>query len=288
MLGCVEPSARQTTSLLQLGERIVAGGPAERLAAWVDFYGELDVDVNWLELQLGIASSDVDSTIQAAIDAGWVQMPQQGRLVSPTAAERIRRFVLKLLTHQAEATEKAWLVEEAVLERARSAGSPQAVRPVIDQLVRDQELVRVNEMVAVASQENVLSKKQRARMDQILTMFGGSRTPPTIKEVAKELGTTIDTVTSLVRFATQQQVVIDLGKGFFIAHDTFRELCGELRELFARSPEQSVANIRDHWQITRKHAIPLLEYCDRIAVTLRQGDSRVAGPGLDKMLSERL
>ncbi len=53
VLGCVEPSARQTTSLLKLGEKIVAGGPAERLAAWVDFYGELDVDVNWLELQLG-------------------------------------------------------------------------------------------------------------------------------------------------------------------------------------------------------------------------------------------
>ena len=120
-------------------------------------------------------------------------------------------------------------------------------------------------MVAVASEQTVLSKKQRARMDQILTMFGGSRTPPTIKEVAQELETTIDTVTSLVRFATQQQIVIDLGNGFFIAHDTFRELCGELRELFARSPEQSVANIRDHWQITRKHAIPLLEYCDRIA-----------------------
>ncbi len=86
---------------------------------------------------------------------------------------------------------------------------------MIDQLVRDQELVRVNEMVAVASQENVLSKKQRARMDQILTMFGGSRTPPTIKEVAQELETTIDSVTSLIRFATQQQVVIDLGQRFF-------------------------------------------------------------------------
>ncbi len=287
VLGCVEPSARQTTSLLKLGEKIVAGGPAERLAAWVDFHGELDIDANWLELQLGIANSDVDSAVEAAIQAGWVQMPKPGRLVSPIAADRIRRFVLKLLTHQAEATENAWLVEEAVFERARSAGSPQAVRPVIDQLVRDQELVRVNEMVAVASQENVLSKKQRARMDQILTMFGGSRTPPTIKEVAQELETTIDSVASLIRFATQQQVVIDLGKGFFIARDTFRELCGELRELFDGSPEQSVANIRDQWQITRKHAIPLLEYCDRIAVTVRQGDSRVAGPGLDKLLSEQ-
>lgn len=287
VLGCVESTARQTTALLKLGEQIVVGGPAERLIAWVDFHGELEVDRDWLELQLGIAPANADSTIQQALDAGWLQMPQPGRMVSPTATERIRKFVLKLLRHQAEATENAWLVEEAVYERARSAGSPQAVRPVIHQLVQQQELVRVNEMVAVASQENVLSKKQRARMERILTMFGGSRTPPTIKEVAQELETSTDSVSSLIRFATQQQIVIDLGKGFFIARETFRELCEELRDLFDLSAEQSVASIRDHWQITRKHAIPLLEYCDSIAVTLRQGDSRVAGPGLEKMLSEK-
>lgn len=287
VLGAVDPAARQTKALLTLGESIVGSTPVERLTAWVDFHGELDVDPNWLELQLGIKKDDIDSVIQGAVDSRKVQMPKPGRLVSPIATERIKRFVLKLMTHQAEATENAWLVEKAVFERARSAGSPQAIQPVIEQLIRDQELIRVNEMIAVASKENVLSKKQRARMDQILKMFGDSRTPPTIKEAAQQLETTIDSVTSLIRFATQQQVVLDLGKGFFISSVTFRKLCSELNELFETSPEQSVASIRDQWKITRKHAIPLLEYCDRIAVTVRNGDSRVAGPGMAKMMSEQ-
>ncbi|MCI0453301.1 MAG: SelB C-terminal domain-containing protein, partial [Candidatus Latescibacteria bacterium] len=32
--------------------------------------------------------------------------------------------------------------------------------------------------------------------------------------------------------------------------------------------------------VTRKHAIPLLEYFDRQRLTVRRGDLRIAGPGL--------
>jgi selenocysteine-specific elongation factor len=120
-------------------------------------------------------------------------------------------------------------------------------------------------------------------MDQVLEMFGDSRTPPTLKEAAGTLGTTIDNIASLIRFATQQRILIDLGGGFFISQETFQTLCRELSELFASEPEQSVSGIRDHWQMTRKHAIPLLEYCDKIGITVRHDDTRVAGPMLAEL-----
>ena len=88
-----------------------------------------------------------------------------------------------------------------------------------------------------------------------------------------------------MRFATQQRILVDLGKGFFIADDAFQMLCGELRTLFDQSPSRSVAEIRDQWKITRKHAIPLLEYCDSMGITQRNGDAREAGPALDKMFA---
>lgn len=207
--------------------------------------------------------------------------------MSNRAIDRIRGYVLKLLTHQAETTEDAWLAEQAVMGRAESTGSAEVIGWVISELIAEGALVRVNHMVATASEKTVLSKKQRARMDQLLKMYRDARTPPTIKEAAQELETTIDSVASLIRFATQQRVLIDLGNGFFIADEMFRVLCRELRELFDAAPEQSVAGIRDHWQITRKHAIPLLEHCDRTGVTIRQGDIRVAGTNLDAMLSEQ-
>jgi selenocysteine-specific elongation factor len=287
VLACVEPGLRQTTRLLELGQQLSEGDAVGRLLAWIQYRGELQVDEQWMQLQLGIAADDVGDTIDAAINSGEIEMPLRGVLVSNRAIDRIRHYVLKLLTHQAETTEDAWLAEQAVIGRASSTGSSGVIGWAVNQLVGEQALVRVNHMIATASEKTVLSKKQRARMEQLLKMYRDARTPPTIKEAAKELETTIDSVTSLIRFATQQRVLIDLGNGFFIADETFRMLCDELRELFEASEEQSVAGIRDHWQITRKHAIPLLEYCDSTGVTVRHGDVRVAGGTLDQMLSEQ-
>ena len=285
VLACVDPAARQTKKLLQLGHQLLAGDSAERLLAWVEYQGELTIDPRWLQLQLGIAECDVQRTVDACLETELIDMPQQGRLVSRQAVARSRGYILKLLAHQAEATDDAWLVEDSVVGRARSTGSDEVIRYALDALVREKLLIRFNRMVALASDQTVLSKKQRGRMDQILKMFGQSRTPPTLKEAAAQLETTIDNVASLIRFAAQQRILIDLGNGFFLSQETFGILCQELSELLAASPQQSVSSIRDHWQMTRKHAIPILEYCDRVGVTIRQGDARTAGPELDKMVS---
>jgi selenocysteine-specific elongation factor len=284
VLASVVAEAKQTTRLLELGRNLVQADPVQRVVAWVNYSGELPIDPEWCEMQMGIAREDVHATFVSALNLGLLQIPVDGIAVSSEALDRIRKYVLKLLKHQAESTADAWLVEEAILKRATSTGSPRVVRWVLQQLIDEKLLVRVNQRVAVASEENVLSKKQRQRMDQILEMYSGSRMPPTVKEVAQQLDTTIEFVASLMRFATQQRILVDLGGGFFIAADALEVLCRELQTLFQQSPERSVAEIRDQWQITRKHAIPLLEYCDAQGITQRKGDVRSAGPELAKML----
>jgi selenocysteine-specific elongation factor len=157
----------------------------------------------------------------------------------------------------------------------------------IKQLVAEKQLVRLGKMIAVASDETRLSKKQRALIDKIISLYQGTRTPPTLKELAGQTDTTIDSVSSLVRFLGQQDLLIDLGHGFWISSDVFRALCGELRDLLETGPERSVAEIRDHWGLTRKYVIPLLEYCDRMQVTARAGDVRTAGSRIIDFLPEQ-
>lgn len=50
--------------------------------------------------------------------------------------------------------------------------------------------------------------------------------------------------------------------------------------MFTSASELSVAEIRDGWTVTRKHTIPMLEYCDRQGLTERVQDHRRAGPAL--------
>ena len=273
------PQSRKR-NLVELGERLVGTAAADRLLAWVDYWGEVSVDDVEFELNLGIAQSDLPQIIDAAVAAGDIVMPVKNNLVSTTTLLRTRNYALKLLKSQAEETDDAWLVEESLVTKLASSGSQAVAKSVIGDLVDSNEIVRLNRMVAIASDDTKLSKKQRARMTQIIEMYTGDRTPPTLKEAAAKLDATVDAISSPVRFATQQRLLTDLGNGFLISTDVFQTLCSELKLMFEEQSEQSVAEIRDRWQVTRKHAIPLLEHCDKMGVTTRSGNQRTAGPNL--------
>ena len=267
-------------NLVELGQRLLDASHGDRLLAWVDFWGEVQVDPVELELSLGIPRDELADLIKSGVDADQLLRPTDRQLVSKSTIDRTRAYALKLLATQAAETDDAWMVEESLITKLSSAGSPTVAKSVISQLVDSSAIVRLNRMVAVASDETKLSKKQRARMAQIIEIYSDDRSPPTLKEVAAKLDATVDAVSSPVRFATQQRILTDLGKGFLMSTNVFNQLCVELRALFDERNEQSVAEIKDRWQVTRKHAIPLLEYCDKMELTTRNGNQRSAGPKL--------
>ena len=78
-------------------------------------------------------------------------------------------------------------------------------------------------------------------------------------------------------------MLTDLSKGMFIETETFHALCRQLRDQFEQQPGLSVSEIRELWEVSRKYAIPLLEYCDAIGVTRRDGDVRMMGDYLEQL-----
>ena len=278
ILGAVGPGDRKTATLLELAEALQRPLAIDRLVGWIDFRGELEADPVWAESQLGIGPNELSKLAQQAVAEKRVESID-GRLVSLPTSDRVNRAITALLAGHAESEEDAWLDEESLVRRIGwvSAG---VVRRQLERLIEEDKVVRVNRMVALASEQTVLSKKQRTRMDQILEVFHDARTPPTVKELVQQFSISQDAVQSLLRFATQQRILMDLGSGFFIEREVWEKLMGELAKRFEQTGELSVAEIRDQWKITRKHAIPILEYCDRHRWTVREGDKRRLGPSL--------
>ncbi|MEM1067655.1 MAG: selenocysteine-specific translation elongation factor [Planctomycetota bacterium] len=276
---------RKVNRLLELGQVLAHGNAAERLRAWVQYRGEVIIDSDENLLRLGIESSELSDAIAACCEDESIDKIADRHLVSVESLERTSRFVIKQLTAQSDSGGDAWIAEDGVVRRSASAGSPLLVSHVIQRLLTDKKVVRFNSLLALASESTVLSKKQRAKMEQVLELYRNNRTPPTMKELAQKTESTMEAVTSLVRFAGQQKILLEVSGGLFIAAETMTELSCELRDLFREGP-QSVAAIRDHWGVTRKHAIPLLEFCDHEGLTIRAGDARSAGPELNGFCGE--
>jgi selenocysteine-specific elongation factor len=83
----------------------------------------------------------------------------------------------------------------------------------------------------------------------------------------------------VVQLMKDRGEVVELGDGLIDPEALAR--CGDVvRELVETRAEVSVGDLKTALGLTRKHAIPLLEYFDERGVTRRQGNVRVAGPRL--------
>ena len=283
ILAAFAESRFKNKNLFDFGLKLVNGDAAQRLLAWTDLYGELVLDRQWCREQVGIQEHELANTVHSILEANlamWIGK----RLVSLVCYDRTKHFLESNLLERTKGMRQAWVAEKSLTEQALSIGSSELVEWALTKLVEGGRILRINGMVASSTIYNALTKKQRAQLEQLLASLADSRTPPTLKEIADQLRMSSDATSSLARFAVQQGMLIDLGKGFLIASSVYRTMIGELAAIMAVEPEVSVSTIRDHWQITRKHAIPLLEYCDREQITIRTGDFRTAGRKLIQVL----
>lgn len=118
--------------------------------------------------------------------------------------------------------------------------------------------------------------KEKELMDEILAMINADLfTPPSLEEIKAKF--TIDDTD----FLEMLSYLINAGQLVKVAQDSYfsaqaieagREM---LSEYFAREKELSLATARDILKTSRRYALPLMEYYDRIRFTRRVGDMRV-------------
>ncbi len=72
------------------------------------------------------------------------------------------------------------------------------------------------------------------------------------------------------------------GEGYMDSN-AFDGMKKRLAEILSASGSMSVGEFKDEFALSRKYAVPLLEHLDSEGITVRRGDSRVAGPGLQEV-----
>ena len=79
----------------------------------------------------------------------------------------------------------------------------------------------------------------------------------------------------IVTLLLRDRVLVKLGDDLVFHKSALDSLRQQIAAQKTKTPKLNVASFKDLFGITRKYAIPLLEYLDRERVTKRVGDERV-------------
>ena len=164
---------------------------------------------------------------------------------------------------------------ESVRSQLSFAFSPKLFRAVTDKLSAEGMVVRKESSLRLPSHTVTLSEDEQAtasRLQQALD--AGGLTPPEMKDIEATLGLPRKQLADLLAILESQQKVVKVTTDLYIGRPALDKARTVLIAQLTAQGEISAATFRDLLGISRKTAIPLLEYFDRMGLTLRVGDVR--------------
>ena len=204
---------------------------------------------------------------------------QENPLVVAEAArlDRLRGEAIKLLERfHKENPLLPGLSKEALRSRVLSSAHPQIADAVFRQLVEQSQIVVSGETVRLTAHKIVLKEEEEQSKRQIARAFEqAGLMVPAVKEVLGKLSIERQRAEKILQILLQEGSLIRVSEDL-VFH---AEAIGKLRRLLAqykvKSNRITVGAFKDLTQVSRKYAIPLLEYLDRERVTRRVGDERI-------------
>ena len=96
----------------------------------------------------------------------------------------------------------------------------------------------------------------------------------TVDQVIDSLKLDKATARKIVQLMLKENALVKISEEMVIDRAVLDKLIADVRALKAKTPRLGVTEFKDLTGISRKYAIPLLEYLDRQRVTRRIGDER--------------
>jgi selenocysteine-specific elongation factor len=247
----------------------------EALRRLVEETGEEGLPEAALVARAGLRPAEADAAIARLVKNG-VAARAGHVLVAP---KRLTALQEALLAALAEHHRKNPLVEGMPREEARERLFGRAPQPVFDlaigELVAAKRIV-ARDRLALSTHKLALSDEEARARDVIERSYLESGLkPPDAHTLAAQAGVKPDVAQRVTTLLVRQKVLARVDDLVF--HEAaLRQLKDEIRSLRDGGVTTTidVAGFKDRFGVTRKFAIPLLEYLDRERVTRRVGDAR--------------
>ena len=262
--------------------RLLSTSATEKLAAFVESSSLRGLRIEDLVAATGWKREVVTQINSQAQKEGTI-VEAGGILLFRESFERLSRNVLNELEsyHKREPLARGML-RETLREKVFAHSHPELFSGVLGKLESSGQVVSEKDIVRVSTHRVDLSDHDlqlREKLEQ--TFIDAGIESPSIDEAMTRAG-----VTAPMRLAGRKilQLLIDdhtlvrVQNEMFVHKGVLEELKGKLLAYAARNePERliDVAGFKDLAGVSRKYAIPLLEYFDREHITRRAGDKRL-------------
>jgi selenocysteine-specific elongation factor len=253
---------------------IADAGPEQSLLARVARRDKEGLTISEAVAETGWLPAQIEKLSASLVPAGKLALFEDC-LVTSVTSELTGTALMKKVENFHRANPLVAGVSKEELRESLSL-SPEVFRGILDSLVLQKKLQVSGETVHAFGKGVVLRDEEaesKAKIEQVFASAGLK--VPLLKEVLASLPIDKLRAQKLVTLLLRDRVLVKLSDELVFHRDALRALRSQIVAQKSKTPKLNVGTFKDLFGITRKHAIPLLEYLDRERVTRRVGDERI-------------
>ena len=166
--------------------------------------------------------------------------------------------------------------KEALRAKVFPRAHPVLTESVLNQLTERKQILVSGELVKLAGHKIVLKEEEEKAKRQLAEAFEqAGLMAPSVKEVLGKLPIEQQRAEKILLMLIQEKELVRVSEDLVFHAEAIRKLRRLISDYKSKSDRINVAAFKDLTQISRKYAIPLLEYLDREHITRRVGDERI-------------
>ena len=264
----------------QIFEIYKTGTPVEQTLLFLQEAGLKGLTQSNLATRLGIFGNKLKKILQQPISSGEIVVidSERQRLLAAPVLQKLTSLILNEIQqyHQDNPLKTGYAKEEL-----RSG-----LKPPVDQklfqyalgsLAKADTIVQDQAEVRLADFEVTLQIDEEQLKDEIIGLYRKSGlTPPNLKDVISSMGKYPEKqVRQVIDLLLQEQKITKINESLYFLSDELDNLARKVTDFIRKEGEIDAPRFKELTGLTRKFSIPLLEYFDKIKLTIRIDDKRV-------------
>ena len=257
-----------------------SGNFDDRMLLFLAESGLQGITAEQLSTRLGLFGKKLKKQLQHPISTGKILVVESDsqRLVAAPTVKKLGQTILTLLAQYHEDNPlKSGLATEELRSRLRPPVDQKLFQYTVNSLVKQNLIVQEAAEVRLADHEVSLQVDEKEMQEKISRLYkDAGLKPPNLKDVVASFGEFPEKqIRQVIDLLLHRGTLVKINESLFFDADHLERLGQQVAEFIEREGEIDAPRFKNLTGLTRKFSIPLLEYFDKIKLTIRIGDKRI-------------
>lgn len=258
----------------QFLQELSSGSLSDTVLARIRRQSTNGISIGQLITETGCESRVLEPILSKLLQQTYIVRAGDLLMEAASGGESIKRLADLVSKFHSKNPLVPGISKESLREKTRLAEAPFDI--ALSTAVRQKQLVVTGDVVHMPGRGVVMKDEEAESRKAIENAFASAGLKvPALKEVLGNLRIDKMRAQKIVTLLLREKVLIKLSDELVFHASALAKLRTQVQSEKARSPRIDVARFKDLSGVSRKYAIPLLEYLDRERVTKRVGDERM-------------